>query len=98
MTERQIRTMLERLHGTKDGRARLWLDVTDGDGATVSIVIDAGKYELPEDDCMIVTSYDYTDNAMDAKFLGRKPRRHIGANYIPFSSIKMVSVFEEGME
>lgn len=98
MNEWQIRKMLERLHGTKDGRVRLWLDAADGDGATVSIVIDAGKYELLADECMIVTSYDYTDNAMDAKFLGRTPKRHIGANYIPFSSIKLASVFEDGME
>lgn len=78
-------------------RARVWLDATDADGGTVSIVVDRGDYDLFMEEGLLVTRYDYEDR-LRAELYGRPVVRRVGANFIPFDIIQMVELMAKVAE
>lgn len=75
-------------------RARVWLKVSDSDGATVSTVVDAGGYDLFMEEELLVTRYDYLEGHVNV-FSRTPDRRHVGVNFVPFDSILMVELMYE---
>ena len=95
MDRRQIETAFDELEAENPlDRARVWLKLNDSDGATVSIVVDAGDYDLFMEDELLVTRYDYLDGHVDV-FSRTPDRRHVGMNFVPFDSILLVELMAE---
>lgn len=91
MNRRQIEAAFDELEADNPiMRARVFLKATDHDGATVTLVVDRGEYDLFMEDELLVTRYDYFD--------GFKVARRFGANFVPFDSILMVELEGDGRE
>ena len=95
MKRKQVETAFDELEADNPlEQARVWLKASDVDGATVSIVVDAGGYDLFMEEELLVTRYDY-DNAHQAELFNEPLVRHVGANFVPFDSILLVELMAE---
>ena len=98
MKRNQVEVAFDELEASNPlERARIWLKASDEDGATVSIIVDAGGYDLFMEDELLVTRYDYVEG--DVAMFTRTPDvRHVGANFVPFDSILLVELMADGSE
>lgn len=95
MNRNQVEAAFDELEASNPlEQASVWLKASDSDGATVSIIVDAGGYDLFMEDELLVTRYDY-DNAYQAELFNEPLMRHIGANFVPFDSILLVELMAE---
>lgn len=98
MNGKQIKTVFDELEASNPlEQARVWLKASDSDGATMSIIVDSGGYDLFMEDKLLVTRYDYVEG--DVTMFTRTPDvRHVGANFVPFDSILLVELMADGSQ
>lgn len=95
MNGKQIKTVFDELEASNPlEQARVWLKASDKDGATASIVVDAGDYDLFMEEKLLVTRYDYLEGHVNV-FSRTPDRQHVGVNFVPFDSILMVELMHE---
>ena len=95
MKRNQVEAAFDELEASNPlEQARVWLKASDSDGASVSIVVDAGGYDLFMEDELLVTRYNYEDRRK-TELYGGPTIRHMGANFVPFDSILLIELTAE---